>query len=146
MAGARLSNIVWACSKWGHGLRREALAPLIAASVDGVAAEWEENRGRLGGVWLLKALARQVGGRAGDMGVSTGCAGVRVSVGGSAVPAWQLLRDVTCPRKPCARSAAWIQLAATSALCSQCCCSLAASLWLPPRPPPLQRWSNACCL
>ena len=56
---AWFSNLVWACSKWEHGLEPEALAPLVVAAVDNVANDWLE-RGRWGALRLLKALARQV--------------------------------------------------------------------------------------
>ena len=58
---AWFANLIWACSKWQHSLEAAALAPLVAAAVSNVSADWQK-KGRLGGLRLLKALAQQVGG------------------------------------------------------------------------------------
>ncbi|PRW60636.1 peptide chain release factor chloroplastic [Chlorella sorokiniana] len=55
------TNFISACSKWQHRLEPEALAPLVAAAVDNVSADWM-RKGRRGGLVLLKALAQQPGG------------------------------------------------------------------------------------
>lgn len=57
---AWFANLIWACSKWQHSLEAAALAPLVAAAVNTVSADWQQ-KGRRGGLRLLKALAQQVG-------------------------------------------------------------------------------------
>ncbi|PRW60650.1 RAP domain [Chlorella sorokiniana] len=60
-AGARFSNLVWACSKWQHRPESEALAMAVVAAVDNLAAEWR-GKGRRGGLRLLNGLMQQPGG------------------------------------------------------------------------------------